>query len=1744
MAKAPQSRKSNTVATTRSTGGAGFAFEDLVAADLLTRFILDMPITGIEAPGAEILSQAGALGWAIDDLICIGHDPDGVIHRLALSCKSNVQVTASGWPKDFIEAAWTLWRTENPFNREADHIGLVTRGRNPTFDAVWSDIKSWCEDPDPALAMGRINASQKHRKIFDSVRNPGEAQGALPDDVATIALIAKLHLYPLDFQLTPSSNLEQAIQRCRTALVSEKRTEAEKLWDALVQTAETARLGSGIIRLTTLFRDLSQKFQIEAHPSIAGAWKSLLNLSTDQRSTIETSLPNGHEVDRPSEATRLLQLLRQSRICIVAGESGVGKSALVAGVMDQQFINATQVWLGPDALHTALSTSGRSAIGLDQALGRILQLSPGDNKFLILDSLERLDGASLGKLTALLSQLDSNQSWRVIIITQLGFETQLRSHNVLANASILSVPLLANAQIRAALHSTPQLGWIANDQAILPLFANLKTLGWVIAAESSFSQDGSHVPTSAFEIADRLWTRWTSGSATTQLQRLLIQLAVRDAAFERSFPISELANGDLAAYDQASPELPLQVSTRNRIEFKHDLASDWARYQRLKEISHDIGQWAALAPQPLWIPALRLLGQYLLAQPDQAREGWDNAFKQLTASGNVEASDILLDALCLDAQLDRHLEDRIDLLFANDGSLLKRLLHRFLHVATIPSIPDHVAIESSLRIYLEADMRLPIPARWWPMGRFLDSQAQRVGSLGAPIVARVCKAWLRHMPTRLGDKPVPFRDVMARVALETARTEQIESTARWHHGSGADNKLIFSTALLGAPDLPEEIANFALEMAQRRPMSKSSSDRVDALRAADRTERAARANANPQRRRRPPEDVYISNREELPPWPLGPNARLIGAFRDAVLHEHGLVPLMNINPAVATEVLLACLIEDQPYRENQPSWRMDESLGLEFGHESYPTIFWKSPFFSYLNAQPEAALAALKKLLDFVMERWFSDAPKGAVIPSVTASASDSAVHTFPGDWRHFGWSQRNSIHNGQLHSALDALERWLVLKIDAQEDIAPWCSKLLDLESSTAILGVLVNVGKHKPDLFSGPLRCLVGVEDLYWWDHHRVSERNFSFDTFSWYRQGETVFEMARDWVLAPHRKIELRTVIGDLAAQDLDFAAYLRVQTSLWPLPDNEKDRLELRILLSEFDPANRQLVFDEASGVQQSQFIYPEDLQAEVVAYQAETNAQLQPLTLPHQCRKILSQARPLADADCDYLASLLPADLDDPQLEHTSTRTMIAAAAATLVARGGDWLVANAHSKTRAVELIKLIIDRATCSDNREDRYTGDEALAFAAMGAFCAALIAEEPGVWDMALTQILSSGDRGAINSLMATAHRHKEVLGPAWYQLNFILILAAALDRLAPRYGEVDRTAVWQRWGARLRSLPVFGTEASIETADPKDIARRTERLLERRHDRQHHGRPERLNGKARRFAGLSSHILESGYAWLLDHENSATLALDLENHRLLDDLWAFEAWRMEGDRGDLDDDLDDDRDEEYDLPSGLGYAILRIAPTFVMARPREDQKSLWRAILGLGPNGHHAVDQFAASWFLLLFKQPDPDQFMTIWKAMLDTAFASDWSSHRRWYRARRMMVNLLGMHSHAGLGQAQEILGRLPELIDYYRRWAQRDLARDEDELSTFCHFLTTEAGTQFRVEGICWIQKAMAESDQFYRARTGNSVAEVVDCILTDHAESLMRQQTVRDAVIAIVAKLVAAQISTAMGLQTRLAALK
>lgn len=88
-------------ATLRSTSGAGFEFEDLIAAWQLVNVLSGEQVPGVGGVGAQLQAQVSTLGWRIDDLL-VTSEVAGGLRRLAISAKGNQQVSASSLPSDFV----------------------------------------------------------------------------------------------------------------------------------------------------------------------------------------------------------------------------------------------------------------------------------------------------------------------------------------------------------------------------------------------------------------------------------------------------------------------------------------------------------------------------------------------------------------------------------------------------------------------------------------------------------------------------------------------------------------------------------------------------------------------------------------------------------------------------------------------------------------------------------------------------------------------------------------------------------------------------------------------------------------------------------------------------------------------------------------------------------------------------------------------------------------------------------------------------------------------------------------------------------------------------------------------------------------------------------------------------------------------------------------------------------------------------------------------------------------------------------------------------------------------------------------------------------------------------------------------------------------------------------------------------------------------------------------------------------
>jgi hypothetical protein len=1759
--KKKRNEKLRTPKTTRSTAGSGFDFEDQVAAWLLLKILSGQPLPGVDGSGSRLQMQTESLGWIIDDLLVTCTVAQSNQRHIAVSCKSNVQVTSSGLPNDFVRSAWLQWSKSNagPMNRDSDCLLLATRGRHPAFQATWSDIKKWSSSSDPALAIARIRAPAKHRKIFDGVKTAAKGAGLSVSDEDALALIRRLDVIPLDFDLSGFEDEKAAIAQSRGLLINSSLGEGRKLWFELIGRTKTARLGNGTIEIAELWRDLRSQFVLKDHPDFAPSLVKLKAITTDYKSIIESALPSGYVLDRKDDAEQLSSKIVAGGVCVLHGESGIGKSALLKSVLDARFPKARQIWFGPDHLNDALSEVERTKLGLIYPLAETLDASSQSENILVIDAAERLSNQCALKAKALIADLlgrkgsDAKAGWRVVIVGQ----TEAWANGNLQNLAGEALPpycelkQLSEADVKSALRSADGLQWLATHDDAVSALTNLRTLAWVIEAASRFQGQSSAGLLSLTTIADRLWSYWTDGK--TVVQRLLMRLAEREASFEHSFALSELDGPDAEAFDARPNHCPLRVTPQNRIQFQHDLAADWARFQRLKEIAHETERWAVFTANPLWYGALRMLGQFLLRESAGSRSAWDVAFEATEQAKDKMplAADILLDALYLDPDAETFLNERADMLFENHAARLIRLLKRFEHVASVPGIsPEILRGDRHMSLYIESQFRTPIFGRWPAIARFLTRHRERIAVLTSPVVSALCERWLTTTPVTFGrDRPTPFRKEFAELAHDTARDLQLGQAKRIIFLGDFEGP-IYSAAFAAAPDLPDEISGWALEMVQRRALRADIAEKILEFRKQQAEEHKKRLETDAEYRdrhaRRSEAPTFIGSGTKLPPWPLGPRKRVDYHFRKTVLHSAAPHGLMRVRPAVAAEVLLAAIIEDSPEKPYSRRSLLDQGLGLSYDDQAHPTAYWNSPFFAFLQINPEAALSVLHQLVNFCTDRWEAETRRdgGSPVPKTSVRLADGTVRSFTGDYLVFGWTQANSSHTGQLHCALNALERWLCNLIDGGTDILPYMDNLLRNSNSVAVLGVLINVGKYRVELFKGALRPLLAIHHLYVWDYHRVDNSGGAFfDAFSWVRKGEAVFDRAKDWITAPYRKVKLQQIASDLVSHDKDVAEYILAATGQWEMPAGDKQALEFRILFAELDHRNYKAVHDPTTGKDALGCQYPGDVLRDIQQFNEGHALARQTIHLPYTCERILSSSESLTPAQASALAHALPEiDGDEGRALDENTKHMArVAAAATLLIKAPEWLAQNPAIQDQARAIVNSVMaEIGDAAESLRNHYTARQTGLHFAAHVIAADWIANSFRETDEAVMRLLTSGDERAAQVLIFSAYKSRLLLGPRWWRLLSLALLWAGLIILAPGYDDDDSVKPrWQRWLRWLRARSLSGEQSTADSVNPLAIAKRVETFERRRWQQRYarQGRPFEVEPGRRHSGGLETHFLQHIFSWLFGEaaQPPANSTEAEEMKKIVSRFWAYEAWCRSGSA--------DEDDRDYQPLSQMGYAVVSTLARIILEASPNSSAELWPPIFQLGPKGHYSIGTFLTSWFSQITETTDAASFVQRWRPMIEyIRGATDWDSGHQWFYGQQLERQVLGFGAETYIKRVTDLPSLIRGMQDLYKAWADKRLRGDEGNIAGFCEFLSTDAGRPLRMVGLQWIATAIegeSGAGRWHRDSAASGFMAFLNVMISEHGEEITTDANARQALLNLVANAVSRQIPAALALQER-----
>jgi hypothetical protein len=340
-------RKERTVATQKGpvygTGGAGHQFDDHVAA----RFLVDL-LSASNTLGESfgqvtaIQWQARDTGWLFDDLVVESSTVDGG-RSASISVKSGRYLNQSGFPADFVQTAWEQWHGVNTPRRlkgSRDVIAIATGELADTVREAWTDMLRQALEADPVRVAARLagptepdagaQSSQTQRALFQSLACPDSLRDLGASDAeATVQLLAHIRVVHVDFKDPQSRETVRAVGQCRQLLRSGDSAEATRLWRALVALASTKRPTGGSVRLVDLLMHLRRDFELCVHPDYERDWHALNQAAREAMAEIGDRVAGLPPLSRESDVRALSQHLKAHRSCVVTGESGCGKSALV-----------------------------------------------------------------------------------------------------------------------------------------------------------------------------------------------------------------------------------------------------------------------------------------------------------------------------------------------------------------------------------------------------------------------------------------------------------------------------------------------------------------------------------------------------------------------------------------------------------------------------------------------------------------------------------------------------------------------------------------------------------------------------------------------------------------------------------------------------------------------------------------------------------------------------------------------------------------------------------------------------------------------------------------------------------------------------------------------------------------------------------------------------------------------------------------------------------------------------------------------------------------------------------------------------------------------------------------------------------------------------------------------------------------------------------------------------------------------
>ncbi|WP_442507932.1 ATP-binding protein [Novipirellula sp. SH528] len=673
------------VATPKQVGGGGYTFEDQVSASFLLKMLSgDYPLNANLGQIKSVRFQKRVDGWFLDDVVLMLRKPDASTGALAVSVKSNTQITDSGFPSDFNEAVWEqrLHVGTRQFDVNSDFLSLATAPVESNVRTGWDGLLTKAVDADPAdfpRRLGTANYSNDvERALFASLHCPPAIdESKTPAD--TTELLKRLRHFQFDFGSEPSDDESRCIARCADLLLDGGQAEAISLWTQLKQISRDLATSGGDLTRAALADRLRETFSLSEFPNHASDWEKISADFAIRMEQISDCLAGRLELTRQEE-----QLPSCSRpISALVGASGSGKTVLAKQVALRAASAGHVVWLTPADLNGRSLSIQFSDIGLRHSFPELVEQSIANSGVIVIDGIERLDQEGLSNLAVLLkrARVDSDSAWTFVFtcVVDAWERTHLalkRAYGRAFNVAVETVEFRFAAHREQIVAAFPNISQMLLRRQLASVFSNLKMLDLVLTNAAEDTESNTWVGET--DILEWYWSQHIQGGADgVARSRFMQKMACIEANdFLVAVPLDSF---DSAECQLAEGLISEQVvgNRDERFGFEHDLLGDWARARFLLSRRQDIAEISReYSLNPRWHRAIRLFGLRLLEGEADVQQ-WEQLVFRLAPEGTQRVeSDLVLESVFFAGNAEALLRNVWPSLVADDGKLLNRLLGR------------------------------------------------------------------------------------------------------------------------------------------------------------------------------------------------------------------------------------------------------------------------------------------------------------------------------------------------------------------------------------------------------------------------------------------------------------------------------------------------------------------------------------------------------------------------------------------------------------------------------------------------------------------------------------------------------------------------------------------------------------------------------------------------------------------------------------------------------------------------------------------------------------------------------------------------------------------------------------------------------------------------------------------------------------------------------------------------------------